>query len=108
MANVIGIIHEGKLLQEIDMTEIHKINKKYTKWIVSDAEKTAFLFENKIDNKNFKVQDDGSIHIYGAEQNAAEINRMLINAGVDVLQIAPFEDTLEDYFTKLTGGNGIG
>jgi bacitracin transport system ATP-binding protein len=108
MANHIGIINEGKLLQEIDMNDIHKINKKYTKLVVSDSKKAAFLFERELNIKNFAVQDDNSIRVYDVDLNFANINRALMNGGIDVMQIAPFEDTLEDYFTKLTGGNGIG
>lgn len=37
----------------------------------------------------------------------AKINRTLIESGIDIKELHLCEETLEDYFKKITGGEGI-
>lgn len=45
--------------------------------------------------------------LYDTDVSVAEINRAFIQNNIDVSESHLCEDTLEDYFKKVTGGEGI-
>ena len=57
--------------------------------------------------QDYDVEDDNSIRIYDIDCDMAYINKMLISNDVQVMSIQPCNDSLEDYFKKVTGGEGI-
>jgi ABC-2 type transport system ATP-binding protein len=48
-------------------------------------------------------RQNGSIHLKIKPENSIEINRQLMNAGVGVSELRPYERSLEDVFFQLTG-----
>ena len=48
-------------------------------------------------------RQDGAIHLKTKPENSANINRQLMNAGVGVSELRPFERSLEEVFFQLTG-----
>ncbi|TMC53113.1 MAG: ABC transporter ATP-binding protein [Chloroflexi bacterium] len=48
-------------------------------------------------------RQDGAIRLKTKPENSAEINRQLMNAGIGVSELRPFERSLEEVFFKLTG-----
>ncbi|MFZ4356458.1 bacitracin ABC transporter ATP-binding protein BcrA, partial [Enterococcus gallinarum] len=41
IADVIGVMHEGHLVEEVNISELHKRNRKYTEFDVSDGKIAA-------------------------------------------------------------------
>ena len=64
LANRYGILHEGKLLQEITATELDKRCKKHLLLQVNDVAAASVLLESKLNTSNFSVMPDKSIHLY--------------------------------------------
>jgi ABC-2 type transport system ATP-binding protein len=48
-------------------------------------------------------RQDGAIHLKTKPENSAHINRELMNAGIGVSELRPFERSLEEVFFQLTG-----
>lgn len=107
LADDIGIIDHGVLLKEESLEELEKKNSKYIHFIVSDTAQAARLLESHFHLKNFKVSDDHNIILYDIDVSVADINRVLFQNGIDITEVHLCEDTLEDYFKKVTGGGGI-
>lgn len=105
LATKIGIIHKGGLLEEIDYRELQNKNRKYLKVKVSDDKKACFLLENKLNIKDFDVEEKNILKIYESFDKGAEIARTFITNHVDLHEMHLSVDNLEDYFVKLTGGN---
>lgn len=108
IADTVGIIHDGILLEESDMDAIRYKNRQYVKLTISSIEKATLLLERDFRIKDMKATDDHTLLVYEIEQEWAAINRELNNAGVDVSEIAVQKGNLEDYFVKVTGGMKIG
>ncbi|GAA0180036.1 ABC transporter ATP-binding protein [Clostridium sediminicola] len=106
LATNIGIIHNGKLLEEIDYNNFYKKNRHYINLKVSDDNRAATILENEIQIKDYEVWNKNTFRVYEKLDKSNEIARNLISAGVDVYEVNVMTDTLEDYFVKLTGGNG--
>ncbi len=104
----IGIIHKGKLLEEVTFDYLRKKNRKYIEFQVSNDNKATMLLEQRCNIFDYEVHDEGNIRIYSHFGQQAEINKLFVQNDIDVVKIAMSEDKLEDYFTRLVGGDTIG
>ncbi len=107
LADDIGIIHNGVLLEESSLAELQKKNNKYILLQVSDTAKSALLLERKFHVKEYTVQDSHTLRLYNTALDMAEINKALMLENISVSSSQLCNDTLEDYFKKVTGGEGI-
>lgn len=107
LADDIGIIDHGLLLEENSMKELKKKNRKYILLQVSDVSKAALILEHQFHLVDYSVHDDQTLRIYDICLDMAEINKALIVQDIAVISSQVCNDTLEDYFKKITGGEGI-
>ncbi len=102
MATKIGIIHKGKLMQEITYNELQKRNRHYINLKVNDEKRTAFVLEEKLKVKDYILQEKSNFRIYEGLENTSKINKELIKNNIEVEEICVKVDNLEDYFLELT------
>lgn len=100
----IGIIHKGRLIEEISYDELKKRNRHYIQLKVDNDKKASFILEKKLDIRDYVVWEDGIIRIYEKLNVVGNINRILVSNDVRVDEIYINLDNLEDYFIRLTGG----
>ena len=105
LATEIGVIHKGRLLEEIEYKVLQKRNRKYFKVRVSDDKKACFLLENKLNIKDFEVSEKNVLRIYECLDKGSQIAKVLINNDIELHEMCLSVDNLEDYFVKLTGGS---
>jgi len=103
LATRIGIIHDGRLLEEIGLDELRASNRAFLELRVSDAKRAAWVLEEKCGVKEYAVREEGRLRVYDGLDRAGELNRALIEAGVEVTGSQMSEENLEDHFVKLTG-----
>ena len=107
LADDVGIIDHGNLLEEKSLKALEGENAKYIHFCVSDAQKAAQIIAATFQSKNIQLMDDNNLYLYDTALPVARINRTFIEAGIDVWEAHLCEDTLEDYFKRITGGEGI-
>jgi bacitracin transport system ATP-binding protein len=107
IADTIGIIHNGILLEESSYEDLKKKNRKYILIKVSSASKAIRILEQKFSISDYDTEDDMTVRIYEMDHNMAEINKALIMDDIDVVSSQSCINNLEDYFKKVTGGEGI-
>lgn len=107
LADDIGIIDHGILLEETSMEELEKKNRKYILLEVSDVPKAALILERQFGLKDYSVQGDQTLRIYDTALDMAAVNKALVMQNISVASSQLCNDTLEDYFKKITGGEGI-
>lgn len=103
IADTFGIINNGKLVQELSREELSAKCSDYIEIIVNDSAKACTNIE-KLGFSDYKVMEDGSIHIYKELNRLGEINRELVISGCIVNSIKIVQENLENYFLQLTGG----
>ncbi len=108
LADQIGVVHQGKLLEEISFAELRKRNRKYLEFQVSDDNKAAMLLEKHFGITDYEVHDERVIRVYSHIGEQGKLNRMLVEHGIEVTKMTTSVDRLEDYFIKLIGGGTIG
>jgi len=104
IATRIGVVSKGCLVDEIDPSEFSKSNRSYVEFKVNDIKKASFILEQKMSLLDYKVFQNDWIRLYSGVENAAGINRTLVQEGIDVMEFRCIKRTLEDHFLALTGG----
>ena len=89
------------------LEELKNRNKKYIKLIAHNDSKAVKVLEACFNIKNYSVEKNGTIKIYDLDLVIPELVRELVKEGIAVEEIRMKEDTLEDYFKRITGGAGI-
>lgn len=107
LADEIGIIDNGVLLEEETMEELEKKNNRHIQLSVSDVASAARILEIQFHTSGFEVLNDKNIRLFDISVPTEQLNRSLVENGIDVYGLHLYEDTLESYFTRVTGGGGI-
>lgn len=103
MANKIGIINKGLLLEEMTLDSLMKKREQYIRVKVSDLKAAIKCLMEDLNIEEFTVEND-VLKIYERLKETANINRLLVTNNIDVEEIYLTEDRLEDYFLKRIGG----
>lgn len=107
LAHDIGIIDRGVLLEEESLARLEQKSGKYIHFTISNTAQAARLLEQNFDEKQFSIQDDHSIRLYNLELSAAQIVKVFVENGLEVSETHICEDSLEEHFKRITGGEGI-
>lgn len=106
IADTIGVIRKGKLIKEASMEEIRNTHSNHIELVVKDYPKAAFVLENKLKVRNFRVREDKSlINIYD-DLSQNDIFQSMIQNQVKIESINHIKQPLEDYFLQLIEGEG--
>ncbi|CUP24581.1 ABC transporter ATP-binding protein [Clostridium disporicum] len=106
IADIIGVMHEGRLIEEVNMAELQKRNRRYIEFELSNVEIAAKILENHYQIKDYSIQGN-TIKIYDFTHNSGEINKAFVENGLLVTKINIDEENLENYFSGLIGGGSI-
>ena len=107
LADDVGIIDHGNLLEEESLKELEEKNAKYIHFCVSNAQKAAQVIASSFGSKNVQVSDGNNLYLYDTDLPVEKINRNFMEEGIGIREAHLCEDTLEDYFRRITGGEGI-
>lgn len=107
LADDIGIIDHGRLLEEESMEELERKNARFIHFGVTNAQKAGEILGSRFRCRQFQLADAGNLYLYDTSQPVEKINQAFVEAGIGVREAHLCEDTLEDYFKRITGGEGI-
>lgn len=107
MADTIGVIKNGRLINEVSMDAVNHSQADYIEVIVNDGKKAAFIIEKELHITNFKLMDDNSIRIYESTASQKVLTKTLIEHDIEIEGIRKKTSSLEDYFLKLINGGVV-
>ena len=99
-----GIIHNGRLIEEISHNELLRRCSKRIELHPGDLTKAVTVIEN-MGIKDYKVVDKEIIQIFERLEDSGEIVLELAKNDIKTLSIAVKNEALEDYYLALTGGS---
>ena len=108
MADKVGIIDKGVLVEELTMDEIRRRNRHYVKLTVSDVNRTIPVLEKELEIDDFEILNENEIKVFQLDKDLENLNRTLVLKGIGVSELLVKKGNLEEYFLKLTGGVSIG
>lgn len=104
LASHYGIIHHGKLLEQLTAQELNDKCQQYVYIKADDSDKAATVIQNKLGTNDFEVMPDGAIKLYSCIEQPGKVSSALFSAGLEVEQFMPMGEDLESYFMKRIGG----
>ncbi len=107
IADVIGVMQNGNLIEEVDMEKLRQRMRIYTRFAVSDTAKAAGIIKARFPDFACSVEDENYLLMNTKPAANSVINKTLVEGGVGVTEIAICEETLEAYFAELIGGGKI-
>lgn len=107
LADDIGIIDKGVLLEEESLGELEAKSSRYIHLTVSDSAKAAKILEHQFHEYRYAVQDVHVLQICNPDLSVGRIVTAFVKDGLEVSEAFIHEESLEDYFKRVTGGEGI-
>ena len=107
LADDIGIIDHGVLLEEESLADLEAKSDRYIRFTVSDTGRAAEVLNGAFHENQFTIQDGHHLRLDSAKVPVAKIVSAFVQYGLEVSEAATVEESLEDYFKRVTGGEGI-
>ena len=107
LADDIGIIDHGVLLEEESFAELEARSSRHIRFAVSSTTQEARILERSFHETQFIIQDDHNLRLHNLEVSVGEIITAFVENGLEVSEAYICEESLEDYFRRVTGGEGI-
>jgi ABC-2 type transport system ATP-binding protein len=102
LATRIGIIHQGKLIEELDADTLEQLRSKY---LVIKARDIHAAF-NTLKSSGYEISSDHNESIRLSDPRAVdapdEVAQVLVQAGTPPMHLAVEQENLEDHFLRLT------
>jgi ABC-type multidrug transport system ATPase subunit len=104
MATHVGIIHRGKMLFQGTLYELQQMKTKQTSLEIETNKNDQAL---QILQQQFAAiqQHDKILIPYRDKQQSADINKLLVQSGLDVYILQPQQSDLEQLFIDITSNN---
>lgn len=107
LADDIGIIDHGVLLEEESLVELEQKNGKVLRFTVSNAPVASQMLRQEMGVRDVAVENERELMVRDLRLDTGAAVRRFVEAGLVVSDAHLYEDTLEDYFKRITGGEGI-
>lgn len=105
LADRIGVIHNGRLLEDLSRDELRARSRPYLDVRVSDVETATVVLAERLNMTHVQREASGDVlRVFESSERVPDIARVLVGAGLDVMALCPAAEALEEHFMKLTGG----
>lgn len=107
IATCYGFLEQGKFLKRLGAAELAEQCSDAISFRVSDTEKASIVLEQICGCTRYKVLQDGEILCYDNAEHPEQLNRELLENGVEVYQMMHKAGDLEKFFLELVK-EGVG
>lgn len=108
LATHYGIIHRGKLLEQLTAQELQESCRQYLHIKVDAPERAAAVIERELDTREYEVLADSTIRLYAHLERPGRVSGALAAHGLEIEQFMPMGEDLERYFAARIGGAANG
>ncbi|MGV3003780.1 ATP-binding cassette domain-containing protein [Aerococcus urinaeequi] len=104
VADTIGVMNHGKLIEEVSMDSIREKSTEYIEIETKDLKKAVYCIDSELNISNFKVSGENKIRIYQTDIPQNDIYKVLLLNDVSIKSINTINSSLEEYFLNVIGG----
>lgn len=107
IADVIGFMDNGVLIEEITKEELFERRNKFVEFEVSNINSAVDILNDVglMQDRDFKFDGWGRIHLYTHLELRGKLNALFVNSGIDVEKVNLCEENLEEFFTRVISNN---
>ena len=99
------IIHKGKIIEALTHDELDEKCRQYIKIKTSELPKCITVIENRFHDAEYTVIDDETLHLFPHTDRAESIAKLLMENHIVTKEFSVTEQSLEEYFLDITGGD---
>ncbi len=106
IADVIGFMDDGVLIEEISKEELYNRLNKFVEFEVSNVDLAVNILEQLElrENEDFTLSGN-AISMYTHLELRDKFNELFVKAGIDVRKVNLCEENLEEFFTRFVSNN---
>lgn len=104
IADTIGVIDGGRLLQEVSLEELRASKTDYIEIMTAKAALAAYVLTEKLGLERFKQIDEHTLRVYDTHVPQETLSKTLILNDVPIESINRRHHTLEEYFFDMVKG----
>jgi ABC-2 type transport system ATP-binding protein len=104
LADRIGIVHRGRLLEDLDREGLAARSREYLDVVVSRPDRAVSLLSERLGIEQVERTADGGLHVIDGLERSADVARVLVEDGLDLTHLCLAREDLESHFMRLTGG----
>lgn len=104
IADTIGVIDGGRLLQEVSLEELRASKTDYIEITTAKAALAAYVLTEKLGLERFKQIDEHTLRVYDSHVPQETLSKTLILNDVPIESINRRHHTLEEYFFDMVKG----
>ncbi len=104
LADRVGIVHAGRLVEEVDYRELRANGRLAIEIDVDDVVHAEQVLRDQLGLVGLSRSGDSSLRVTDRAAKPAPIARALVSAGIALERLVPMEEDLERHFMRLTGG----
>ncbi|PZN03200.1 MAG: bacitracin ABC transporter ATP-binding protein, partial [Bacillota bacterium] len=102
VADRVGILHEGRLVEEVRMGELRDRGRTYLVIETREPEAAVRLLEERLAVRRYTVLPGGTLRVYEHVDRPDQVVRVLVEHGLPVLHASVQRESLEDHFLRAT------
>lgn len=103
-ATIFGFLCNGKLIEEIGVTELTEKCADYLEITVSDVEAYAAMMDQRFPDELYKILPNHIVQLSCPKRNIEEYSRLAVSQGILITGLERHQHSLEDYYMNLKGG----
>lgn len=107
IADTIGVISRGKLLEQVSMEDVKGRNAEYIELVTPNRTKACALLAGELKLTNFKIINENMIRIFESGAMQPTISKTLALNDVEIESLTKKYTSLEQYFLELIQGDEV-
>ncbi|MCL6626911.1 ABC transporter ATP-binding protein [Alicyclobacillus shizuokensis] len=104
LATHYGIIHRGRLVEQLTSTELEEKCQQYLHIKVDNPERASVAIEQQLHTNEFEVLPTGVIKLFKYVKEPGKVSSVLVASGLQIEAFMPMGEELESYFASRIGG----
>ena len=89
------------------LPELEQKSGRHVRFTLSDTAQAARILERSFHETHFSIQDDHRLQLHNLDLPVGKVVTAFVENGLEVSEAHTCEESLEDYFRRVTGGEGI-
>ena len=103
LADRIGIMHAGRLVEEIGPESLRGQARAHLEIAVSNPDRAVALLAERLGIVKVQRTPEGGLRLFDGLNRAAAVARVLVDGGLDLTRLCLAQEDLEAHFLRLTG-----
>lgn len=108
IADIIGFMDEGVLIEEISKEDLFKRLDKFVEFEVSDIDLACNILKKLELKENYDFiidRNEGILRLYSCMELRDRFNAIFVNSGINVKKVNLCEENLENFFLRMIQNN---